>query len=218
MPLLTGGDDVRAFIPPGAVLPYVENLVESVESSATEHARELRELLSADTAQCLGGLGVGVGAVIASVCYPAWRLVEHAHALERSAKAACLAGRWRSGLDFAVVTTEEEMTTLPGRSADRRDIRPLPPCTDPWRDALRKAGALAQIPSAQLGVLAAGETLDDAELGNALRYQVARSNEWQSWYTSCGIDWRNPAAVLAHRPDRGSLQLARLLAFQKWSR
>lgn len=214
VPLLTGGDDVRAFIPPRAVLPYVEGLVASVESTATEHARALREILSADTAQRLGGLSVGVGAVVASVTYPAWRLVEHAHALESRAKAACLAGRWRSGVDFAVITTEEEMTALPDRASGRRDIRPLPPCTDRWRDALRKAGALAQIPAAQLGVLAVGETLDDAELGNALRYHVARSNEWQSWYTACGVDWRNPAAVLAHRPDRGSLQLARLLAFQ----
>ncbi|HEX7840009.1 MAG TPA: hypothetical protein VF469_21180 [Kofleriaceae bacterium] len=212
VPLMTGGDDVRAFIPPSSVLPYVEALVEVVESSAGEHARVLGSVISPEVATRLGELGVGVGAVIANVYYPAWRLVDHAHALERSAKAACYARGWRSGFDFAVVTTEDSMTTEPDRTSATRDIRPLRPRSDAWRDAMRNARALAKIPSAQLGVLAAGRALEDAELGNALRYQVARSSAWQAWYTTCGVDWRVPEVVLERRPDRGSLELARLLA------
>jgi hypothetical protein len=212
VPLMTGGDDVRAFLPPSAVLTYVETLVEVIESMASDHARAIGSRTSTETAKLLGDLGIGIGAVIANVYYPAWRLMDHAHVLERSAKAACYAHGWRSGFDFAVVTTEDSMTVEPDRTPAARDIRPLRPRTDEWHAALRNARALARIPSAQLGVLAAGQILGDAELGNALRYQVARSSAWQGWYTTCGIDWRNPAAVLEHRPDRGSLELARLLA------
>ena len=215
LPLMTGGDDVRAFIPPSAVIPYVETLVDVVETAASAHARALGELVSPATAGLLGGLGVGIGAVIAGVYYPAWRLVDHAHTLERSAKAACYARGWRSGFDFAVVTTEDAMTVEPDRTPRARDLRPLRPRSDAWRDALRDARALRRIPSAQLGVLVAAQTLDDAELGNALRYQVARSSAWQAWYSTCGVDWRDPRAVLERRPDRGLLELARLLAFEE---
>lgn len=214
IPLMTGGDDVRAFIPPRAVLEYVATLVEVVESGASDHARALGSLISNETAKLLGGLGVGIGAVISSAYYPAWRLVDHAHTLELSAKAACYAHGWRSAFDFVVVTAEDSMNVEPDRTPTTRDIRPLQPRTESWRNVLRNAKALARIPSAQLGVLAAGHTLDDAELGNVLRYQVARSSAWQEWYTTCGIDWRDPVAVVERRPDGGSLELARLLAFQ----
>ena len=217
VPLMTGGDDVRAFIPPSATLAYITALVEAVESGATDHARALRDAISPETAERLGELGVGIGAVIAHVTYPAWRLVDHAHALERSAKAGCHAHGWRSGLDFAIVTTEGSMTAEPGRTREPGDIRPLAPRTAAWRDALRNAEALANIPSAQLGVLAAGHALDPAELRNLLCYQVARSEHWRAWYAACGVDWRDPAAVFAHRPDRGSLELAGLLAWKEAS-
>jgi hypothetical protein len=210
VPLASGGDDIRAFIPPAAVLSYVETLVDVVESSASEHARALAPLISTEVAAALDTLGIGIGAVVANVYYPAWRLIEHAHVLERSAKAACHANRWRSGFDFAVVTTEDSMAAEPDRAGG--DIRPLCPRTRAWRDALRNTEALARVPSAQLAVLAAAQTLDPAELGNILRYHVARSIEWQAWYTTCGVDWRVPEAVLERRPDRGSLELARLLA------
>lgn len=217
VPLMTGGDDVRAFIPPSAALAYVATLVEGVESGASDYARAIRDLISSETADRLDGLGVGIGAVIANVYYPAWRLIDHAHTLERSAKTACYALGWRSAFDFAIVTTEDSMNVEPDRTPGTHDIRPLQPRTTEWHDALRNAEALARIPSAQLGVLADGHTLDDAELGNVLRYQVARSNAWQAWYTTCGVDWRDPVAVLERRPDRGSLELARLLAWKEAS-
>lgn len=175
--------------------------------------------------------------MIAHVYYPAWRLVAYAHEFEDSAKAACRKHGWRSGFDFAVVTTEDAMIGGPVRSLDPGDVRPLAPGTEQWDAALRKAHALAGIPSAQLTILAAApadaaeapaaSTQDDkprddadhgGELGNLLRYQVARSKAWRDWYAACGADWRDPRQVFAHRPTRDALELARLLAFQEASR
>ena len=250
LPLVTGGDDVRAFLPPGEVLGYVERLTHAVEALAADHARAASGLISRPIVDRLGRLGIGIGAVIASVYYPAWRLVDHAHQLEDSAKAACRKHDWRSGFDFTVVTTEDMMTARPPRALQRGDILPLAPGSEQWRGALDKAGALARIPSAQLAILSNASVANDArdsraqvarsseraseegersrdiaaepspephvseeELGNVLRYQVARSDVWRAWYTACGVDWRDPAAVLAHRPSRDALQLARLLSF-----
>jgi hypothetical protein len=241
LPLLTGGDDVRAFLPPWAVLSYVETLVEGVESTAAGHARAAQGLISPTVADRLSHLGVGVGAVIASVYYPAWRLVEYAHQLEDSAKTACREHGWRSGFDFAVVTNEDAMSAkhTPTHAADARTatptlaprardvFRPLRPRTPQWADALRKARALAGVPSAQLALLATAPVDErrggdevggaDAEFGNLLRYQVARSAEWQAWYRECGADPRDRAKVLEHRPTRGALELVRLLGFARTS-
>jgi hypothetical protein len=235
--LMTGGDDVRAFLPPGDLLRYVPALVEAVESAVAGHVRAAGGLLSEKVVEQLNKLGIGIGAVIAHVYYPAWRLVAWAHDLEGSAKAACRNHGWRSGFDFAVVTTEDAMIGGPVRSLDPGDIRPLAPGTEQWGTALRKARALASIPSAQLTVLATapandtearaastqdGQRPDDAdhggELGNLLRYQVARSNAWRDWYAACGADWHDPRQVFAHRPTRDALELVRLLAFQESSR
>lgn len=235
--LMTGGDDVRAFLPPGDLLRYVPALVGAVESAVAGHVRAASSLLSAKVTESLGKLGIGIGAVIAHVYYPAWRLVAYAHELEDSAKAACRKHRWRSGFDFAVVTTEDAMIGEPVRSLDPGDVRPLAPGTPQWEGALGKARSLAGIPSAQLTVLAAApaddtettsastqdakrtDTPDDGgEFGNLLRYQVARSKAWRDWYATCGADWRDPRAVFAHRPTRDALELARLLDFQETSR
>lgn len=232
--LMTGGDDVRAFLRPGDLLRYVPALVEAVESAAAGHVRAAGGLLSARVAEYLGGLGIGIGAVIAHVYYPARRLVAYAHELEDSAKAACRRHHWRSGFDFAVVTTEDAMIGRPVRSLDPRAVRPLAPCTEQWDAALRNVAVLRRIPSAQLTALAAAQAdepgvtpapaggeqrpeddRDGGELGNLLRYQVARSEAWRAWYTACGVDWRDRHEVFARRPTRDTLELARLLAFQE---
>jgi len=232
VPLMSGGDDICAFLPPGAVLSYVEALVEVIESSASEYCHRIAPLISPATATRLDNLGVGIGAVVANVYYPAWRLVEYARVLEHNAKAPCYEHGWRSGFDFAVVTTEDSMTgdVAHIRSAD--DIRPLRPRSPDWETVFRNARALARIPSAQLAVLAADhairnpeaagnarprktderQTMSDAEFANVLRYQVARSPAWQDWYKTCGVEWRVPDNVFKHRPTRGLLDLTRLLA------
>jgi hypothetical protein len=230
--LMTGGDDVRAFLPPGDVLRYVPALVAAIESAVAGHVCAAGRLLSAKVAESLGKLGIGIGAVIAHVYYPAWRLVAYAHELEGSAKAACRKHRWRSGFDFAILTTEDAMIGGPVRSLDPGDVRPLAPGTEQWDRALRNARELARIPSAQLTVLAAAPADDTAaaaastqdgkrpddpneggELGNLLRYQVARSKAWRDWYAACDADWRDRHEVFARRPTRDALELARLLAF-----
>jgi hypothetical protein len=218
--LMTGGDDIRAFLRPGDLLRYVPTLVEAVESAAASHVRAAGGLLSAQVAEHLGHLGIGIGAVVAHVYYPARRLAEYAHKLEDSAKAACRKHCWRSGFDFEVVTVEDSMIDGPVRSLDPAAIRPLPPRTAQWDAALRSAAELRRIPSAQLTVLAAAPTEntedpDGGELGNLLRYQVARSEAWRAWYKACGVDWRDRREVFARRPTRDALELARLLAFQE---
>ncbi|HEU4727523.1 MAG TPA: hypothetical protein VFT22_06535 [Kofleriaceae bacterium] len=232
VPLLTGGDDVRAFIPPSAVLRYVRTLVDGVESAVAEHAQAARNLISRGTADRLAKIGIGVGAVIADVYYPAWRLVEHAHKLEDSAKAACRKHAWRSGFDFVIVTAEDQMTDKPDRALHCTNLLPLAMCTKRWQAALEIAGALAKLPPAQLALVSTASVMDDEhepdaatnepdrsqgsqispeELGNLLCYQVARSREWQAWYAARGADWRDPKAVLEHRPKLDALQLARLI-------
>lgn len=232
--LMSGGDDVCAFLPPRAVLPYVETLVDVIESSANDHCRVITSWIAPTTAEQLGKLGVGIGAVVANVYYPAWRLIDHARALEHSAKVPCYQLGWRSGFDFAVVTTEDAMAADVARTRSAGDIRPLQPRSRGWADARRDARALACIPSAQLAVLAAERTIreaessddpkqrkesapgtvPDAEFANMLRYQVARSPAWQRWYTTCGANWRVAEEVFARRPSRGLLDLMRLLAHE----
>jgi hypothetical protein len=235
--LMTGGDDVRVFLPPGDVLRYVSALAHAVETAVAEHVRAAGGLLAATVVESLRKLGIGIGAVIAHVYYPAWRLVAYAHELEDTAKAACRKHRWRSGFDFAIVTTEDAMIGGPVRSLDPGDVRPLAPGTPQWDGALQKARAVARIPSTQLTVLAAApaddtaptaastqdskrpnDDADGGELGNLLRYQVARSEAWRDWYTACGVDWRDPRAVFANRPSRDALEISRLLAFQETPR
>lgn len=177
LPLVTGGDDVRAFLPPGEVLGYVERLTRGVESAAADHARAAGGLISHQIADDLGKLGIGIGAVIANVYYPAWRLVEYAHKLEGSAKAACRKHRWRSGFDFTVVTTEDTMAEQPARALEPGDFLPLMPGSEPWRKALDSARALAQIPSAQLAILAAAPVEGEREgrsRGSTPRAQAQR--------------------------------------------
>jgi hypothetical protein len=212
--LVTGGDDVRAFLRPRDVLGYVDRLARNVESEAASHARAARGLISSNTEEALGKLGVGVGAVIANVYYPAWRLVEHAHRLEISAKTACRKRDWRSGFDFAIVTTEDAMTEAPPGALDRGDVLPLKLCTDQLHVAQRHASALLRIPSAQLAILA-NAPAGPEEIANLLRYQVARSQAWRDWYTECDVDWRDAEKVFQRRPTRGALELAKLLGFAR---
>lgn len=205
VPLLAGGDDVRAFIPPSRAIAYVERLVEVVESEAARYAGELEGLVAPGTVAQLRKLGIGIGVAIANVYYPSWRLMDLAHDLEDSAKTLRTA---RSALDFAIVTTEDALTGKPARPDD---LRPLSMDRASWKRALERAGWLSKIPKAQLGVLASRANESAEELANALRYQVARSQHWRDWYQACGVDWRDAKRVVDERPGRGALELMRLL-------
>lgn len=211
VPLMTGGDDVRAFLAPSRLLQYVETLGRTVTDEANAHVHALGDLLSPDTADQLARLGVGIGAAVADVYYPAWRLMDYAHDLERNAKRSCYGGKEGSVFDFAVVRTEAVMVTDIEHARGKPDIRPLSLAGDEWSATLDKARSLGDIPGAQLGILAAESTMTPEEFGNLFRYQVARSDHWKRWYERCDVSWRDAEAVFKHRPDPGMFELLALL-------
>lgn len=212
VPLMTGGDDVRAFLPPSGLVAYAEALAAAIEEGAGRLG-DLGGLLRPHTARALGQIGVGIGAVVAGDHYPARRLMQYAHELERSAKTICGAdGKGaRSAFDVEIVTNEQTM----GVDADarRHDADGRPFVLDRrWADTCARARGLGAIPNAQRALLVEARALAPAELDNLFRYQVARSRAWQHWYEHYHVaDWRDPKAVIAHRPGAGLLTLAALL-------
>jgi hypothetical protein len=212
VPLLTGGDDVRAFLPPSGLLAYVETLARVVENRAASMT-DLNGLLHAPTVASLRRLGVGIGAVIAEDHFPARRLMQYAHELEKQAKSICRdpASGTRSAFDLEVVTSTQTVgVRLEHKRADK-DGRPFPLAPAPWDRARAQARALRALPTAQRRVLDLTHTLDPAEFDNLFRYQVARSAAWQHWYELSGVDWRDPDALVANRPGAGLLALSSLL-------
>jgi hypothetical protein len=208
--LVIGGDDVRVFLAPGYLLRYVAALGQAVEREAEAHARVLRPLIGEDMAGRLAEIGIGIGAVVADTYFPAWRLMEYAHELEVNAKRSRnRAGERsrRSTFDFAVIKDEAMMSGMICNR--RRDCRPLSLEQGEWQAVMERVDALKDLPNQQQ-ILAAEDTMSEEELGNLLRYQVARSDKWQAFYEACGVNWRDPQAVVERRPDRGLLELRRL--------
>lgn len=211
---VTGGDDIRAFLAPEGVLDYVEALVRGVERRA-DSAGDLGGVLTKEQKQDFLRIGVGVGAVVAGDHYPASRLMDYAHTLERSAKRICRASTGdnragpagaRSAFDFAILTSGEaqrsvEPTSPISGGAQRRIERPSPISMEPgaWTAALRSARALRGVPGAQRAVLAERATLPSfEEFQNLLRYRIARSSEWLEWFKTCDVNWKDDAALLGH--------------------
>jgi hypothetical protein len=211
VPLMTGGDDVRAFLPASGLLAYAETLAATIE----EHAGQLGDLgglLRPHTARALGQLGVGIGAVVGGDHYPARRLMQYAHELEVSAKTRCGAGRARSALDVEIITNEQTIDLDADVRRPETDGRPFVLGGQGWADTCARARGLHEIPTAQRALLAEARALAPEEFDNLFRYQVARSRAWQRWYETYGVaDWRDPRAVIAERPGAGLLTLAALL-------
>lgn len=211
VPLVTGGDDVRAFLPPSSLLDYVETLARTVEESAGAIG-DMGGLLRPGTARALSRLGIGVGAVVADDHYPAGRLMAHAHELEVHAKSIChgARARARSAFDLTVVTTEQSMGMDIARRRGAQDRRPFSLDSEPWLRTRRAVRALRALPAAQRRVLDAEHPLEAEEFANLFRYQVARSDVWKLWYEQCFLDWRDPQVVMNERPDAGLLALSAL--------
>ncbi|MFO0578868.1 MAG: hypothetical protein U1A78_33105 [Polyangia bacterium] len=217
--MVTGGDDIRVFLPPADLLRYVPALVRSVEQEAAR-CGDLGGLLRADQASALSQLGVGVGATVADGHIPAYRLIAAAQAREKDAKAACRdvrnggnASQARSALDFSIWVTGEEVgerSQASKRSGAARDSRPLSMAADVWERFHAEVEALREVPTAQRAVLAQARELEDREFLNLFRYSVARSVAWQRWYTRCGLDWRRPETLSVYRPDAAHLDCLRL--------
>lgn len=216
VPLVTGGDDIRAFMAAEDLLVYAESLVRHVEVLANR-AGDLGGILSRDAAERLARLGVGVGAVVADDHHPASRLMEYAHQLEDSAKTICRLGLSdknqrpaRSAFDFAVMTSVDSFSEGAPRRGEA-DGRPFAMEAANWDRLMRSAKALARVPSTQLGILAESRTLSGPEYLNLFRYQVARIPEWQAFFKQSDIDWCDSKMLDAHLPGSGLLDLLRLL-------
>lgn len=194
---VTGGDDIRLFVAPAGVLPYVEALVRGVEERASR-AGDLGGILPAQRAQALARIGVGVGAVVAGDHYPASRLMACAHEMERSAKNICRpdAGKLgvaapagcRSAFDFSLLTSEST-------SADEARPRPIAMDEATWTRTLASIKALRGVPTSQRAMLAEQRSLSTEEFENLLCYQVARSPHWQRWFQESQVDWTNRVAL-----------------------
>src|SRR5262249_50496473 len=123
-------------------------------------------------------------------------LMDLAHGRERSAKAVCRArgdgsAGARSAFDFAILTSG-------GAASGGARPAPLAMGKQAWEKALHAAPALRRVPTPQRPVLAERWRLPAEEFDNLLRYQVARSEEWQAWLRACDVDWRDRAALREH--------------------
>lgn len=199
---VTGGDDIRVFVAPAGVLPYVEALVRGVEERASR-AGELGGLLPKARAQALARIGVGVGAVVAGDHYPAARLMAYAHDMERSAKAICRtdtdkpdktlpAAESRSAFDFTIISSGDGFV-------DEERPLPIPLDETTWARVLHNIQALRRVPTTQRAVLAERRSLPSSEeFDNIFCYQVARSPKWQDWCKDCKVDWTDRVALREH--------------------
>lgn len=206
---ITGGDDIRIFLGPSRVEPYVRTLSERIEKEARSF-RDLGGALAPETADRLSKIGIGVGVVVAGDKMSASWMLQRAHDLERSAKKKCLNGS-RSAVDFVWVSSGEAY--IDGASSRReagRDSRPLS-LDGPWGDYVHKTRKLGDVPAKQRAMVAERRLMSKEEFDNLFRYQVARSLQWQSWYKAIGSDWTDREKVIADIPDAGMLDLLRIL-------
>ncbi len=200
---VTGGDDIRVFLPPEHLLEYVSRLATEVEARAGAKG-ELHALLSPDAARQLVGVGIGIGAVVAPYHYPASRLIDYAHEFEVSAKKICRQGGARSSFDFAVLTSGDEM--IQGRKQSPALAVP----GKEWERLRKKARLLAALPKSQRSQLFRLHEREVDEQRNLFAYQVARSDAWQGWFDQLGIDWRVREQLHEHMPDDRLIALAQL--------
>jgi hypothetical protein len=203
---VVGGDDVRVFLHPESLLPYVTRLARTVHE-LSEQASNMG--LPRAITQVLRRLGVGVGAVIAPFHYPAHRLVDMAHEFEDAAKRACSKHDHRSAIDFVWLRSGEELSEGVGSRA--RSSVPLG--TREADDYMARARAIGAVPSSQRGmIVSARADLHEDEFMNLFCYQIARSETWQAWFEACGVDWRDRSKVAANLPDKQLLDVALLLS------
>jgi hypothetical protein len=194
---VTGGDDIKVFLPPTAALEYVYALMISVEAGA-RHAGDVGGLLAGQPVQRLAELSAGVGLLIAPFHVPATRLVDLAHELEDEAKRQ---GGGRSAVCFTVHRADAEPDD---RAHETFGVKA-------WPELLRRARLLRDtVPRGQRAAIAAAWELDEAERENQILWQIARSRAWQGWYEACGEDWRNRESALRALQTRSVLSLAGL--------
>lgn len=214
---VVGGDDIRLFAGPEHIFPAVATLVAEIESRVDDRAGRLGfpEAVAARFAR----IGLGAGLVVGPQTHPASLAIDHAHALEESAKRLCKDEGYRSAVDFIHMRSGDELS-----AGGKPRCHPLgissPPgraLEDELRAARRGAAALRAVPTSQRAIVlqALGRDADlrdahNPEFLNVFRYQVARSKAWQSWYGAMNRDWTDAATLERHAPTHAMLELARL--------
>jgi hypothetical protein len=194
---VTGGDDIKVFLPPTAALEYVGALMTGVEEHG-RHAGDVGGILAGDPARRLADLGIGVGLLIAPFHVPAPRLVDLAHELEDEAK------RRSAGRSAVCFTVQRNDGVQDERDHDTAGA-------ERWPELVRQARLLRDmVPPGQRAAASAAWELQDAERDNQLLWQIARSREWKAWYQACGVDWGVRKSALRLLDTRGMFALAAL--------
>jgi len=219
---VAGGDDIRIFFGPEYLLDLVPALVEEIENAASMAAQQLGAL-DPETARRVGRIGVGMGLVVGPSNFPASRLLENAHNLERSAKRICGDKGARSAVDIALLSSGTEAQDLDDDARPSR-LRLTGGGNSPeWAETTRRAVRLMAVPSSQRAALrdamqslspvdvsdtSGTARMSRPEVQNLFRYQVARNKKWQEYI---GPEWRTPD-IDRRIPTTFELDLAHLMS------
>lgn len=206
--LVTGGDDVKAFLSPLGLGEFILTLVRAVEEKTCARFARVEGLGRERVA-------LGIGALVSHDHYPAARLVDMSNDLERLAKRP---GSGGSAVGFHVMGSSSEL--IDGMLEDARAF----PVGDEdnrqgWEELVRRAKALSKLPSAQrawfnalLREGAQGRRSAE-ELQNALGYQVARSEAWQAYFrVAVGTTVPPPDELEKGLPCREEFDLAAIFS------
>ncbi len=224
VPLVAGGDDIKAFMGPEDLTGFVETLVEEIHRLSDELGT-LGGVLEGKGARGRGleGLGVGIGAVMAGASYPASRLVEYSNELEGRAKRHCKGkSPARSAMAFMNLSSGDELTEGGDEAMGEVAVFGVPdgwadPGSVPWDELLTKVEAFKGVPTRQrysllLNLQVLRESGGSDEFMNWFMYQVARHKDWRRYAKAVGVDWRDREAIAKGAlPSRLVHDLARVM-------
>lgn len=215
--LVAGGDDIKAFMSPKLAPRFVATLCREIETHSAAMLKAWKDRLDVPTSY--KRMEVGVGLLVSHSHYPASRLIQHAGELESRAKNKAESG---SAVGFLRMGSSSELIDGIAEGAPSYGVYSLP---DGWEEALRRAKALAKVTSSQLAWLygelrsqdaAASTAVSGPELQNTLRYQVARSPNWQGYMKEAtGNPIPDARAIEEATPSRVDMDLARCLESQR---
>jgi hypothetical protein len=182
--LVAGGDDIKAFLCPTVLLPFLGRLTRGIE----EGLAGLGDLEGVPMDR-LRNVGIGIGIALSHDHHPASHLMDAAHRLESASKAGCRANNWRSAAAFANLMAGDVASSAGGDLVFDLSSAAF--------DALEvRVSALGAIPGSQREQLADAVTrFEREEVLNFFRYQVARSVPWRSYFDAIGLDWTDPATA-----------------------
>lgn len=209
MRVVTGGDDVRVFVPVRGAIDFVEAFVAHIRL-ATNAPGSLEDVLGKAACDRFRKLGVGIGLLVTEPHYPAWKLTEMAHVLELLAKGTCVRHRARFAMGFAYLSSGAQFSEAELRENPNEWSVPLE--GDAWSSTRKRAELLAKIGTSQRSLFFRPESTDKAEFANLLAYQVARDSQWKRWFEAVGVDWRDREKLGAAIPGPLIMNLSKMWA------